>query len=77
MPVSSSTVRNSSFTDLGRLLTIKEVALLLAVSVNTIRSWIQRRQIEFVKIGSAVRFRPETIQDIINRGLRKPVGSAL
>ena len=48
------------------LLTEKELAPLLSVSLPTLRAWRLKRQGPgFVKLGSAVRYRPSDIQDWI------------
>jgi len=39
-----------------RLLTIREAAQYLAVSVSTLYGWVWQRRIPFVKIGRALRF---------------------
>lgn len=49
---------------------VKEVAEALGVKVPTVRKLILERRIEFIKIGSLVRFRPETIEKIQREGLR-------
>lgn len=50
------------------LLTTEEFAAALGLSVKTIRQWTWRRRVPFVRVGRAVRFRPETVNEIINRG---------
>ena len=40
----------------------------LGVTVNTLRAWIYRRKIPYLKIGRCVRVSDETIQQIISRG---------
>jgi len=42
-----------------KLLTLKEAANRLAISLPTIRSWVWQRRIEIVKIGRCVRIRDE------------------
>jgi len=39
-----------------RLLTIREAAAYLSVSVSTLYGWVWQRKIAFVKVGRAVRF---------------------
>jgi len=53
---SCSFIDNLIFEKKGRLVTAKEVAELLAVSVSTIRDWVYLRKIPFLKINGAVRF---------------------
>ncbi len=47
------------------LLTYRDVAQILGLKENTIRVWVSNRKIPFVKLGSAVRFTPEMVQQII------------
>lgn len=44
-----------------RLLTIKEVAELLQVKVNTLYSWVFTNKIPFVKINGVLRFKEKAI----------------
>lgn len=46
-----------------RLYSPKEVAEMLGMSESCIRSWIVKRQIRFLKVGSAVRFTAEMIEE--------------
>lgn len=50
------------------LLTTEEFAAALGLSVKTIRQWTWRRRVPFIRVGRAVRFRRETVDEIINRG---------
>jgi len=52
---------------LGQLLTIPELAAALKVSPRTVRSWIERRQIEFTKLGRRVYFTQGIVENILNR----------
>jgi excisionase family DNA binding protein len=49
-----------------RLLTIREAALYLAVSVSTLYGWVWQRRIPFVKIGRALRFDPQDLQAFVD-----------
>jgi excisionase family DNA binding protein len=49
------------------LLTVKETATLLRVSVGTIRSWVLGKKITYCKIGGLVRFRSTDLDDFIKR----------
>lgn len=53
-----------------KLLNIREVAEALGVKVPTVRKMVLERRISFVKIGSLVRFRPESIEKIQKEGLK-------
>ncbi len=49
------------------LLTIKETAEALKISVSTLYRWIHQRKIEYVKIGSRVLFTDEMLNDYIKK----------
>ena len=49
------------------LLTIKETAEALKISVSTLYRWIHQRKIEYVKIGSRVLFIDEMLNDYIKK----------
>ena len=46
---------------LGKLLTVKELARILAISEKTIYGYVARDMIPYMKIQSSVRFRPKHI----------------
>ena len=46
---------------LGKLLTVKELAGILAISEKTIYGYVARNMIPYLKIQSSVRFRPKHI----------------
>jgi excisionase family DNA binding protein len=52
--------RTTSPDELGRsrpgLITIREAAQYLAVSVSTLYGWVYQRRVPFVKVGRALRF---------------------
>jgi excisionase family DNA binding protein len=50
------------------LLTTDEFAAALGLSSKTIRQWTWTRRVPFVRVGRAIRFRPETVDEILNRG---------
>jgi excisionase family DNA binding protein len=50
-----------------QLLTVKETATLLRVSVGTIRSWVLGKKITYCKIGGLVRFLRTDLDDFIKR----------
>lgn len=52
-----------------RLLRTEEVAEILCVAPMTIRTWVFKRRIPFVKLGKSVRFRREDIEKIRLKGL--------
>jgi excisionase family DNA binding protein len=55
-----------------KLLTLKETADCLSVSLHTVRAWVARRKIEVVRIGRCVRIREEVIQKLITDGINPP-----
>jgi excisionase family DNA binding protein len=52
------------------LLSVKEAAYLLGISVKTIRDWVQNRKIAYVKAGTRVMIHPETIRDFVRQNTR-------
>jgi excisionase family DNA binding protein len=51
------------------LLTTEEFAAALGLSPKTVRQWTFARKIPFVRVGGkAIRFRPETVTEIIEKG---------
>jgi excisionase family DNA binding protein len=50
------------------LLTTEEFAAALGLSPKTIRQWTWMRRVPFIRVGRAIRFRPETVNEIIDRG---------
>jgi excisionase family DNA binding protein len=51
----------------GNLLNVKEAAYLLGLKPATLRAWILRRKIEFVRVGRAVRIPADAIAQFIER----------
>lgn len=54
------------------LLNVAQVAEAMGWKTSTVRQKVWRRQIEFVKVGRSVRFRPETIEKLIEEGTVPP-----
>lgn len=52
------------------LYTVDDVAALLSLRPKTIRAWVFRREIPFVRVGHNVRFQPEVIDELISKGER-------
>jgi excisionase family DNA binding protein len=50
------------------LLTTEEFAAALGLSAKTIRQWTWTRRVPFVRVGRAIRFKPETVDEIVSRG---------
>jgi excisionase family DNA binding protein len=60
-----------------RLLTVASVAVLLGVSQRTVRRWIERDWLPFVRLGPrALRVREATVTAVIEKGIHG-VGSDL
>lgn len=53
---------------MAKLLNVEEFAAALGLSPRTIRQWIWMRRVPFIRVGRAIRFQPETVNEIINRG---------
>jgi len=52
----------------NNLLNIREFAAAVGWKPATVRQKVWRRQIEFVRMGRSIRFRPETVRKLIERG---------
>jgi excisionase family DNA binding protein len=50
------------------LLTVEQYAEAVGQKPSSVRQQVWRRQIEFVRIGRSIRFKPETVEQIIKRG---------
>ena len=59
-----------SIPSLQPLLTYNEAADILAVKPQTLRQWASTKRIPYVKIGSAVRFRPDQLEEFIRSSSR-------
>ena len=57
-----------ALTNTARLRSLPEAAERLGVSIKTMRGWVYRRTISYVKVGRSVRIADETIDKIIERG---------
>ncbi len=57
-----------------QLLTTEEVAGRLGLQVSTIRKLAYQRKLPFVKLGRAVRFREQDIEEFIAKGFRPKIG---
>jgi excisionase family DNA binding protein len=61
--------RNQQAEKAQGLLTVEEFAQMLGLQPATVRQKIWRREVEFVRIGRAIRFKPETANRIIESGI--------
>jgi len=53
---------------MNKLLNVEEFAAAIGLKPATVRQQVWRRQVEFVRVGRAIRFKPETAKRIIERG---------
>lgn len=53
---------------MSKLLNVKEFADALGISPKTIRQWIWMRRVPFIRVGRAIRFRTETVNEILKHG---------
>jgi excisionase family DNA binding protein len=52
----------------NKLLNVDEFAAAVGWKPATVRQKVWRRQIDFVRMGRSIRFKPETVQKLIERG---------
>ena len=57
-----------------QLLTVHEASEVLRLKPSTVRSWLLKRRVPFVKLGSRVFLRRADLQALIETGFRPPVG---
>jgi excisionase family DNA binding protein len=53
-----------------KMLTVSQAAQALGVRPATVRSWVWKRQIEYVKVSGAVRIPVEEVRRVIESGTR-------
>lgn len=53
-----------------RLLTVAEVASILRCSKQAVYSWVEFGRVPHVKLGRLVRFRPEDVEEFLERNSR-------
>ncbi len=53
------------------LLTYAEAAEILGVKAQTMRNWVSKGKISYVKIGRSVRFRRDQLNDFIEQSTKK------
>lgn len=54
----------------NQLWTYKETAHYLNVPVPTLKDWVYKRRIKFVKVGKHIRFRPSDVEKWLEEGGR-------
>lgn len=52
-----------------KLLNYEQVAEVLGLSPATLRVWVHQKRIPFLKLGRAVRFSPEMVDEIMTKGV--------
>lgn len=57
---------------MNKLLGVREVARQLDLSESTIRSWVLKRRIQFVRLGRAVRIPSSVVEQLIQSGTVAP-----
>lgn len=55
--------------ELEELLRIPAAARVLGIKQKTLRDWVWRRKITFIKIGKGVAFRPSDLRDFIEKNV--------
>jgi excisionase family DNA binding protein len=68
----SITMHAESFQAAPRLLTIRQAAELLNVSISTLYGWVWQRQIPFIKLGRCLRFDLQELEGFIRANRRAP-----
>lgn len=57
-----------------RLLKVDDIAEMLSISPRTVRSWVFRRLLPFLKVNGALRFDKTEIEKFIKGGAQCPSG---
>ena len=53
---------------MSKLLSVTEFANVVGLSPKTIRQWVWMRRVPYLRVGRAIRFRQETVEEILRRG---------
>jgi excisionase family DNA binding protein len=53
---------------MSKLMRVGEFAEAVGLSPKTIRQWVWMRRVSYVRVGRAIRFKPETVTEILDRG---------
>jgi excisionase family DNA binding protein len=56
----------------ARLVTVREAADYLSVSVSTLYGWVWQRRIPFVKVGRALRFDVDDLRKFVEGNKQQP-----
>ncbi len=57
--------------ELEELLRLPEAARVLGIKEKTLRDWVWRRKVTFIKVGKRVAFRPSDIREFIEKNVVK------
>ena len=52
----------------NKMMNTEQVAELLGMKPQTLRMWTSQKKVSFTKLGSLVRFTPEQVEELINKG---------
>lgn len=69
-------IQSTMSTTTNRLLTLDETAAYLGVSKLTMYEWVNKRKIEYIKVGRLVKFREQTLERWLERNTVKPLNRA-
>lgn len=58
---------------MNKLLNVEEFAAVVGWKPATVRQKVWRREVEFVRMGRSIRFKPETAEKLIERGTVSPL----
>lgn len=58
-------------TELEELLRIPQAARILGIRPKTLRDWVWRRKVTFIKVGKGVAFRPSDLRKFIEKNVVK------
>jgi excisionase family DNA binding protein len=50
------------------LLNVEQFAAAVGISPKTVRQKVWKREVEFVRVGRCIRFRPEMVEKLIEQG---------
>jgi excisionase family DNA binding protein len=56
------------------LIDIPTAAKLLGISEKTLRDWVWRKKIDYVKVGDRVMFEPQSLREFIERSRVRATG---
>ena len=56
-----------------KLLSVEEFAAAVGWKPSTVRQKVWRREVEFVRMGRSIRFKLQTVDELIQRGTVPPV----